>query len=457
MKQVLSLSTVLAFTALNLFAQGQLQPPSGPAPSMVSLDQIAKRIDAIPIGTIVPNYPATLSVPGYYYLTNNWSFTGTWGIIITTNNVVLDLNGFTVSGNGEGGGAISATVGTTNITVRNGTISGTKGSAIVLNGTIGAAVENIAANNNGGGILMFTDALVKNCIVLGSGYHGIAVSHRSTIQDCKVYNSKNTGISLADSCVVQNSTSISNGSYGIFGQNGNVIRNCLSAHNKSTGIRLFLMPTIENCQSLGNAIDGFYTGDGGTVTACVAAGNTNFGFFLGKGVAASQCTSRQNQSYGFYTLAEVALADCHAQTNKSIGFMLYPSARVLDCTAVGNSGGFSLNDLSEIRGSTAIGNEAYGIQVFGTNVVVNNTIMANGRTNVAHGILVQGNRNIIEGNHTVNNTGYGIRVSGIYNVLIKNVATGNTSGASYVAGGNDSAPWTTAASQIHPAGNISGP
>src|SRR3569623_1854738 len=80
---------LIAFQTESAMGQGSLTPPGAPSPTMKSLDQIAPR-------TPLSSLPYVISQPGSYYFTTNLS--GGNGIIIQTNNVTLDLNGFTLQG-----------------------------------------------------------------------------------------------------------------------------------------------------------------------------------------------------------------------------------------------------------------------------------------------------------------------------------------------------------------------
>jgi Right handed beta helix region len=102
-------------------AQGALTPPSPPAPTMKSLDQIEPR-------TPISSAPFYITQPGSYYLTTNITVTNDDDcIVITADNVTVDFNGFTISdavgADAQGNGVIIAD-GMKNITVRNGTIQG---------------------------------------------------------------------------------------------------------------------------------------------------------------------------------------------------------------------------------------------------------------------------------------------------------------------------------------------
>ncbi|MDB6125709.1 MAG: hypothetical protein JWQ71_4702 [Pedosphaera sp.] len=76
------------------FGQGSLTPPGAPAPTMKSLDQIEAR-------TIITSLPYVITNAGSYYLTGNLTgVAGTNGITIIVDNVSIDLNGFSYTGDG---------------------------------------------------------------------------------------------------------------------------------------------------------------------------------------------------------------------------------------------------------------------------------------------------------------------------------------------------------------------
>lgn len=120
---------LLLATATAALAQGPLAPPGAPAPTMKTLDQVEART---PIETL----PYTISTSGSYYFTKNLQFTAASGnaITITTNNVTLDLNGFTLSStSGVTGIAISVNDDLNNIAIKNGKIAGN--TTVTITGT----------------------------------------------------------------------------------------------------------------------------------------------------------------------------------------------------------------------------------------------------------------------------------------------------------------------------------
>src|SRR5579883_474024 len=79
-------------SSILMFAQGSLTPPGAPAPTMKTLSQIEPR-------TPISSLPFTIYIPGSYYLTTNLTgVSNSDGITISTGNVTLDLNGFTLQG-----------------------------------------------------------------------------------------------------------------------------------------------------------------------------------------------------------------------------------------------------------------------------------------------------------------------------------------------------------------------
>ena len=233
---------LLALGTATVFAQGILTPPSGaPVAGMKTLTQVEPRT---PIETL----PITISTSGSYYFTQNLQFTATSGdaISITSPNVTLDLNGFTLSSTaGVTGRGISVTGGLNNVTIRNGKIAG---NSTVSPATIAGFDNGIYANASGGiPFGAFRNLTVEDMQVSGCRTFGI-VAYYGTVTHCTVAANGGEGLSASES-VITGCIAKYNGGHGIFGSSS----------------------TVNNSLAISNAKDGIVVS--GSITGCVAQGN----------------------------------------------------------------------------------------------------------------------------------------------------------------------------------------
>jgi hypothetical protein len=135
-------------------------------------------------------FPYTITQPGSYRLSGNLTVPpGAHGILIATDNVTIDLNGFAIMGTGAGAGVGHGIVAGTdtpvvqgyyNIAVRNGTIQGMGADGIHLLGD-NVVVEDLRVRNNTlSGIVVRTPGFVnppatppqRSLIVRRNAIHG---------------------------------------------------------------------------------------------------------------------------------------------------------------------------------------------------------------------------------------------------------------------------------------------
>jgi hypothetical protein len=153
-----------------------MQPTCRPAALLVALLACAATARAEVTACVpIPSLPVIISAPGIYCLKDSLSVAGD-GVRIDADDVVLDLNGHTISGDGTKTGVQASD--RRNITIRNGTIrefvwgvrleSSGKSAGHVIEDLRVEDISSVAIEADGRGII------VRNNLVTGTG--GSAVS-----------------------------------------------------------------------------------------------------------------------------------------------------------------------------------------------------------------------------------------------------------------------------------------
>jgi hypothetical protein len=278
---------VALIAASPALAQGPLNPPGGPAPTMKSLDEINAKIEQA-IGKVdqvdakvekripISSLPFTITAPGSYYLTGNLTHTGTGnGITVESDQVTIDLMGFTLANSTPGTGFGIFVAGGASfrryVTVKNGFVSGWQfglnlggrgfrvdgvtvsanqtgiscASTCVVVDTVavantgtgisvaadGVVLRSVARENGGNGISTVNAGLVAHCTSRDNGGFGIGVGESSTVQQCAVFDNASNGISATNGCTVARNTVRSGGANGVsVGGSSLVLENDISNH-----------------------------------------------------------------------------------------------------------------------------------------------------------------------------------------------------------------------------------
>jgi parallel beta-helix repeat protein len=231
-------------------AQGPLDPPAAPAPTMKTLEQVEPRI---PISSL----PYTISAPGSYYVTGNLTST-LGGITIAASGVTLDLMGHTLDGTGATGSGIFVSNLRNDIAIRNGIIRNWPGSGLSASNGRNVLIQNIQSAHNGTGIWTQDSATIIHSKAWSNELVGIRGGRGSIISHCTSFGNGDDGIRLFEYGVVESSTSTRNEGHGI---NGGVvcrIRDSTVAMNRGHGIFLNETAYVSGCIVNANGTNGIH-------------------------------------------------------------------------------------------------------------------------------------------------------------------------------------------------------
>ena len=205
------------------FSQGSLTPPGAPAPTMKTLSQIEPR-------TPISSLPFIITNSGSYYITTNLTAASGDGIDITTNDVTLDLNGFTLLGAGSGAG-VNVLNPARNLTIRNGVLDSWGSGGVHATHGCTCQLERLVESNSGGtGLAAGSNSVVLVCTATRNMNHGIAVGNNCIVKDCTANNNvgqHSFGIQVGSGCIVKDCTASGNFGGGIQVQGSD----CLIAGN----------------------------------------------------------------------------------------------------------------------------------------------------------------------------------------------------------------------------------
>jgi hypothetical protein len=227
----------------------------------------------------VLNNCTTITDPGAYVVGRNITANGDC-IVIATDFVNLDLDGFVLTGNGTGSGIsqtlVSLGVGRRGIVVRNGVITNFL-HGISLNLSIGARVENMSvAGNSFHGIWLGSMAAAIRNTVTNNGGTGIVLFQRG-LAEGNVVSDNAGGISVDSGGNVTGNTVGHNQGGGIFVTEGAVVSNNVSRNNTGNGITADCPSLVIGNTSSNNLGDNLHVIGGAcdpdTVTCCVKGVN----------------------------------------------------------------------------------------------------------------------------------------------------------------------------------------
>jgi parallel beta-helix repeat protein len=240
------------------------------------------------------------------------------------------------------------------------------------------------------------------------------------------------------------------------GTQGVTVRNGIVTGWTGSGLDLWGGSLVADLHAHDNGADGIKTGSNSVVAECVARDNVEDGIDLGADSTIRNSTAVSNDGNGINTAARCTVSECTATFNALDGILAHGlildsisalntgdgieanhGSQVIGCLVSSNDQhGIRSGSATRIEGNTARENGIDGIAVTNDVVVINNTCSGNGRLGDGAGIHVFNTAGArVEANSVFRND-RGIYVFRSGNVVVRNVAYGNTSSNYDVAAGN---------------------
>ena len=204
-----------AIAALLAFAAPMLSAPVMAADGEILINQAAVNAGGISPGDTA-GFPATISRPGRYKLSGNLVVPANMtGIEVTTNDVTLDLNGFTIRGTANSSYyGIVANIDTSRLRVANGTITGFSITGIEASSF--SVIDNMRLVANDYGMRGKENTRITNSTIANNGSRGIECFPGCSVERSIIAGTVNTGIYFpAGGGVVLGNVIVGNGGFGL--------------------------------------------------------------------------------------------------------------------------------------------------------------------------------------------------------------------------------------------------
>ncbi|NOT01354.1 MAG: right-handed parallel beta-helix repeat-containing protein [Phycisphaerales bacterium] len=318
-----AVAAVVSFTSAPWVHAGDLNPPPG---VIFATNRITLNAQSITL-------PYTISASGSYVLTSDLrGVAGQDGIIITTDNVTLDLNGFSLLGVPGSGDGVQATGSRRNLTIRNGVIRDWGGM-----GVRAGQFPDIFAHsryegltitgNSGGGAQIGTESIVTGCVADANTGFGFNV---------------NAGVLIVHSVASGNS---GNGIEALGTENVNVV-DCNARNNGIVGITVSAVSLIDRCDVTRNPGGGIHAGQNTVVRDCSVSFNpgANYGIRADTGCLIQENNCGNNGGDGITVVAgaqRVRIDGNNCNLNAGNGIDVGPGTNIFVArnSCGGNAGG----------------------------------------------------------------------------------------------------------------------
>lgn len=220
------------------------------------------------------------------------------------------------------------------------------------------------------------------------------------------------------------------------GATDGVFEDVHATQNAGDGLRLGNRVTVRACKVSDNSVFGLTVNGSATITGTNAADNGRSGLLFGAG-SALECVVSSNGEAGIECVDEPALiTKCVAFGNSGTGLKAPDGAKLAACISRDNIFGIEVGSYSTVTDCT-LKNNSTGIFAGGSCRIVRNTCEGNWSA----GVRTLGNRNLIDGNQTLNGgTGILTDPSSAHNLIRRNTSGGNSSNNYEIAADNRYGP-----------------
>ena len=404
---------------LTSVCHAQLDPPPGPVQPTYTL--IRGATGAIPVGPeTTPGGPFgsfTLDEPGHYVLTGNLTGeAGKHGIIITSPDITLNLNGYSLAGVP---GALTGIIASGNIAgvhIHSGTIRDWPGDGINLGVDRSHRYASLWVGFCGGdGIRMSADSTAEHLVLIGNGGDGLRVERGSAdISRVLTIGNGGSGLDIAAESKASGVFALANTSAGIRGADHNVIVNSNAVINGNDGFRLTANNTFEHCLARANQGDGFSVTGIAHVTNSRAIENTGHGVAAGWDLVADRVVALGNGGNGIQAETHTRVIDSYAIDNVGTGIVAGFRPTITGTYASWNDAdGFDLGSDAQLTNSQASDNVGVGIRAI-SNLRLNTT---HASFNQQQGVVVTSG-GVVMIHSGVNNNGQGGVITGQYSRIM---------------------------------------
>jgi hypothetical protein len=231
---VMALALIAAVAVTGIARAGDLDPPGPPMSTMKDLVDVEPRI---PLRNLFTLTPVAITQSGSYYLAENiFALPNAHGVEITTDDVSLDLRGFTIYGNTGVGSldGVHVTGSRYNISISNGSVRDFVGDGVDGIDMLNSRIENLRVYaNQGDGIKAGTATIASSVAEVNLG-NGFVARHGSVIVHCVARGNTQAGYNLT-SAAMHDSTAYANSNWGIVAADS-LIRGGLCLDNLSGAI-----------------------------------------------------------------------------------------------------------------------------------------------------------------------------------------------------------------------------